>query len=304
VISIGLPAVKPEFLREAVNSVLTQEHRDLELIVVNDRNSTAIKEIIAGFEDPRIRYHEEREVLPVVGNWNRVLSYARGEYFVMFSDDDLMHPAFLSEMTLLVRSHPACRLFHCRVNKIDASGMSTGMTTICPAFESGLHFMHGRICGNREFFAPEFMVHTDSLRKAGGFHDLPLAWGSDDITWFRLAMEAGVAFSEQRLLSWRSSPVQVSVAGSVDARLLAIDLYGDWIGTFLRQSVPSNEAERELLQEILISLPGYLGQKKLFLLDLHAAHHSKIGHAAFFLRRRRSRQLKFKWLLYTLWHNR
>jgi glycosyltransferase involved in cell wall biosynthesis len=300
-ITVGLPAVKPGHLGEAIQSIMDQTFTDFELIIVNDRRDQAVREIAAAFRDSRIRYIEEPEQLPMVDNWNRVLSYANGEYFCLFSDDDLYHPCFLAEMNALAGAYPRCSLYHCRVQKIAAGGEPEGLTALCPGFESGLDFIYQRLKGGREMFAPEFMVRTEKLLGIGGFFELPLAWGTDDLTWFQIAMDGGVVYSPRPFVSWRQSPGQVSVAGDVALRMEAVDLCDAWLRSFTEHYEPASEAERAAAVRIREAVPADTERKMMHLLAIHGAGGSIAGHLAFFFRNREKRRLKFRWLIYSLY---
>src|SRR5262249_36893947 len=53
-VSVLMPAFKPEFLREAMGSVLRQTHAELELLIGDNSGDPAIRAIIADFGDPRV----------------------------------------------------------------------------------------------------------------------------------------------------------------------------------------------------------------------------------------------------------
>lgn len=300
-ISIGLPAVKHQFLEEAIGSVLAQDYPAFELIICNDRSDPRIRAIVEGFADPRIRYAEGEGPLEVIPNWNHVLSLARGEYFVLFADDDRYHPGFLSALYRCFLDHPEVAVAHCRVNRIDSRGVNGGMTPLCPAWESGLEFILNRVEGNREQFAPEFMVRTDRLRAIGGFAELPLAWGSDDLTWFRLALAGGIAFHPEPLADWRRSSGQISESGDTGLRMKAVDLYMKELEEIVLTLKPGTEQEKRLLEKIASGLADYRERQKAHLLAVHARQSGWIDHAAFYFRERKSHNLKFSWFAYSVY---
>ena len=300
-ISIGLPAFKPQFLAEAVQSVIDQSFPDFELIVVNDRSNPQIRTIVNSFSDHRIRYFEEESELPVVENWNRVLSYAKGEYFVLFSDDDRYDPDFLSEMNSLVTKYPLCNIFHCQVRKISVSGEQLAITALCPDYESGFDFICHRLNGEREQYAPEFAVRTSMLRSIGGFVNLPLAWGSDDLTWFQLAIKGGIAYSPKALVDWRQSPYQISETGNVEERLLAVEKYSTWLRNYIETIQPTEEKEKIILNRMKSLYPAQSDRQKAHLVAVNARYTSPLGQISFFLQYRKKHHLKFPWLVYSLY---
>jgi glycosyltransferase involved in cell wall biosynthesis len=94
-------------LATAVESVLTQDVDDYELLVVDNNSSDDTAEVMAGFTNRQVRYVRNPENIGMVANWNRCVELARGRYFAMLHDDDLYEVEFLSQMArLLADSSP------------------------------------------------------------------------------------------------------------------------------------------------------------------------------------------------------
>lgn len=55
--SITIPAYKAKFLKECIDSILSQTYNDFELIIVNDASPEYLDSIINGYSDSRIRYY-------------------------------------------------------------------------------------------------------------------------------------------------------------------------------------------------------------------------------------------------------
>jgi glycosyltransferase involved in cell wall biosynthesis len=229
-ISIGLPAYKSKYLKNAIQSVLNQTYKDFELIIVNDNSPENIEEIINEFNDKRIRYYKNEINFgkdSVVKSWNICLSYALGNYFVLFSDDDIYQEKFLEQLMILALKYPDVDLFHSRVMQIDSYNCILRISSSLPEYEDQLDFIINRFSGCRIQFAPDFMCKLSKLKSLGGFYDLPLAWGSDDITWFLLAKN-GVVASNEILCSWRLSHLNISAIGNINKRLEAVNKYENW----------------------------------------------------------------------------
>ena len=145
---------------------MAQTYTDFELIILNDASPENVREIIERFQDPRIRYFENKKNLGAVSlarTWNICLERAAGEYFVMFSDDDEYDKDFLNEMLALATKYPGTDLFHSRVLRIDTNGKPVSHTPTCPEFESGIDFIWHRIMKFRYYYAPDFMCRTKAL---------------------------------------------------------------------------------------------------------------------------------------------
>lgn len=268
-ISVALPAYKPYFLKKAISSVLHQSYKDFELIIINDCSPYNLDEIVSGFSDSRIRYYKNSVNLgkeEPVKNWNECLKHARGEYFVLFSDDDILHQDFLCELIILSKKYPNVDLFHTRVSKINSNDQVIGFTPLCPEYESVIELVWHTVNGYRNLYVTEFLCRTEPLRKIGGFYNLPLAWGSDYVTWFALASSGGVAYSPKPLCSWRSSEFNISAAGDSYLRLKALKGYRKWMIEFLNSYVAQNNVESEQLIQTRNLVDEFFSKKREYLL--------------------------------------
>lgn len=268
-ISIGLPAYKPDFLEKAITSVLNQSYVDFELIIVDDASPYNLGKIVSAFSDSRIQYYKNEKNLgneSIVKNWNEPLKYAKGEYFVLFSDDDVYHKDFLLELMGLAQKYPMVSLFHSRVVKIDQHDNIIGYTPTCPEYETALDFIWHTLHGFRNLYVTEFLCKTDALRKIGGFYDLPLAWGSDYVTWFMLSMNGGIVCSPKPLSYWRSSENNISTKGNSALRLQALEGYEKWMIDFFEHYETIDMEEKEKVKQCRSLLGAFFSKKREHLL--------------------------------------
>ena len=94
------------FLKEAVDSMLSQTFSDFELIVLNDCSPDNAEEVMDTYKDLRIvRYRGETNV--GLGNVLNVgISMARGEYIARMDSDDISLPQRLQFQVDYLDSHP------------------------------------------------------------------------------------------------------------------------------------------------------------------------------------------------------
>jgi glycosyltransferase involved in cell wall biosynthesis len=76
----------------AMKSILEQPFNNLELIIMDNFSSPETAEVVASFNDSRVRYYRSPERLSMSENWELGLSHATGEYVTILGDDD----AFIS----------------------------------------------------------------------------------------------------------------------------------------------------------------------------------------------------------------
>ena len=90
--SFVLPAYKACYFKEALESILNQTYSDFELIIVNDASPEDLDSIVSEFDDSRITYYTNETNIggkDLVEQWNKSLTYAKGEYVILASDDDV-----------------------------------------------------------------------------------------------------------------------------------------------------------------------------------------------------------------------
>ena len=96
---------RPEFLKEAIQSVVDQTMTDWELLVMND-GGTDVAHVVAGFNDTRIRYFPDSVNKGAAHRFNFGLAHARGDYIAYLGDDDLFYPNHLAVLSEALDNNP------------------------------------------------------------------------------------------------------------------------------------------------------------------------------------------------------
>lgn len=102
-----------DFLPDAIDSVLSQEFQDFELLIVDDCSRDGTDEIVESYAsgDQRVIFKVNDFNLGMVANWNRCLSLARGQYVkFLFQDDILTSPESLGKMVKVIEDDPGVSL--------------------------------------------------------------------------------------------------------------------------------------------------------------------------------------------------
>lgn len=99
-VSIGLPVFNGErFLEQAVDSLLQQTYRNIELIISDNASTDTTQDICQRYAaaDRRVRYSRLDENIGGVPNANRVFSLATGTYYMWAADDDIWQPTYVEQ---------------------------------------------------------------------------------------------------------------------------------------------------------------------------------------------------------------
>lgn len=128
-VSVGLPVYNgEEFLKKAIDSLLSQTFEDFELIIC-DNCSTDSTQLIcetAAKQDPRVSYHRNERNVGAAGNFNKVVELARGDYFAWANHDDLWADSYLEKCVAKLDEDETVALVYAQSAKIDANGLVVG----------------------------------------------------------------------------------------------------------------------------------------------------------------------------------
>lgn len=108
-VSVCIPVYNCErYIGEAIDSVLRQTFTDFELIIVDNHSNDATPEIIKKYaqQDARIIHCRNERNLGLVGNWNRAVLRARGEYIKLLCADDVIEPEHLQAFAKALDENP------------------------------------------------------------------------------------------------------------------------------------------------------------------------------------------------------
>ncbi|MCI5221774.1 MAG: glycosyltransferase family 2 protein [Candidatus Electrothrix sp. AR4] len=110
-ISVVIPAYNHErFIGPAIDSVLKQTWKNLEVIVVDDGSTDRTAEVIQAYTDPRLSYYYQ-ENQDAFNTINRGLGLAKGEYIAILNSDDIYTADRLEKLVAAQRETDAACLF-------------------------------------------------------------------------------------------------------------------------------------------------------------------------------------------------
>ena len=91
-------------LGQAIESVLSQSWRDLELIVVDDDPEGSAEPVVTSFDDERLSYVANDHERGGAGTRNAGIHRSRGTWVAFLDDDDVWLPEKLARQASLIRS--------------------------------------------------------------------------------------------------------------------------------------------------------------------------------------------------------
>ena len=192
-------------LCEALDSMLAQTLRDIEIVAVDDGSRDASLEILRNYQtrDPRVRVVALRHA-GLVAALNAGLRHCRAPLVARMDADDISHPERLEKQSALLSRERELGVVGCLVQAFPAAQVGEGFR-IYLEWQNRLR-LHDDIC--REIFIespithPSACVRREHLEALGGYADC--GWPEDYDLWLRLHA-AGVRFGKvpEVLFSWR-----------------------------------------------------------------------------------------------------
>jgi glycosyltransferase involved in cell wall biosynthesis len=102
-VSICIPTYNgAKYLRECIDSVLSQSFENFQVVIVDDQSSDNTWEILERYaaQDHRINLFKNEHNLGLVGNWNRCIELAQGEWIKFVFQDDLLAPDCVAQLVI------------------------------------------------------------------------------------------------------------------------------------------------------------------------------------------------------------
>jgi glycosyltransferase involved in cell wall biosynthesis len=220
-VSICIPTYNGmRFLDDCLESVRGQSFDDLEIVVVDDHSSDETLSIARrhAARDVRIRIEQNPHRLGLVGNWNRCVELARGEWIKFVFQDDLIDPQCVERMVEAGRrsnaTMVACfrrialedaddetrRVYRQYVENESLAGVFPGRTDV-----SGREFSDAVLDHMRKNFVGEptaVLLHRTAFQRFGTFNG-NLGSVCDFEYWIRVGIHDGLSIVPEPLATFR-----------------------------------------------------------------------------------------------------
>jgi glycosyltransferase involved in cell wall biosynthesis len=154
----------------------------------------------------------------MVDNWNTIVAIATGKYFLLLSDDDLLHPTAIEQMVLRYetadRASTSIGFVYCSTRFIDKTGKTLSTTKSVPAIQTAKELILGVFGYTRKVMLCSILFRTADV--VPGFPS-GFQLANDSALWMPLVIRYGsAAFVDELLVSYRiASNLSLSVTSDV-----------------------------------------------------------------------------------------
>ena len=181
-VSVIIPAYNAErFLRDAIESALSQTYTPIEIIVVDDGSTDATPEILQAYADKIKIIRQDNAGLSAARNLG--IAHSRGEWVAFLDADDMWDPEKI-ELQLSASQEGDC-IVYSNARIIDESGTVItvgGKESRKAVFPTLLDFID-----SNPVLVLTAIVRREALNKVGGFDSSTRLPAEDYHLWLRLA---------------------------------------------------------------------------------------------------------------------
>lgn len=137
-VSIILPALNPDptFFRSALESLLNQSYRHIEIIIVEAPGELTGQKIVESFKDPRIRYILNPARTSLKDQLNQAIAASRGQFIARMDADDISAPDRIEKQLQFLNANKEVSLVGSCLEIIDEKCRSLGFRRLPETHEN------------------------------------------------------------------------------------------------------------------------------------------------------------------------
>ena len=170
-VTIAIPTCNRagSYLQQALESVLKQTYPHFEVIVADNASNDETSQVVQSYTDARIRYFRHEENIGANNNFNFCLEQARGEFFLLLPDDDLIDQDFIEVCIDSIGNDTNIGIVRTGMRLIDSSGKVIAEKTNSVKGLSTEDFILAWFKGKTWPYLCNSLFNTRKLLEIGGF---------------------------------------------------------------------------------------------------------------------------------------
>lgn len=204
-VSVIIPCYNhAQYLKEAIQSVLSQTYKDFEIIVVDDGSTDSTRNVAARFGNC-VRYiWQENQGLSAARNAG--IRAANGELIGLLDADDLYEPDFLSIAISALAAHPEANGLYCVCQTVDIANnlLPEQIGTVVAPDQLYATLLQGG------FFPPLCMFVYKYCYEQAGMFDRTFQGCADWDMWLRISKRYTIIGTDRLLARYRIVPTSMS----------------------------------------------------------------------------------------------
>jgi GT2 family glycosyltransferase len=243
------------FLKECVESVLTQSISPVRILIIDDASPDNSAEIASDLahSDPRINFIHHRQNKGHIATYNEGIEWVSSDYMLLLSADDYLLPGALGRAAKLMDENPDVSFTFGNALERNSLGSEKPIISVTrDRIASGYEFI--KLSGPWNIVpTPTAVVRTQIQKRVGGYRP-QLTHSGDMEMWLRLAAHGSVGMLKSYQAVYRRHEKNMSLNYSAEFRLpdleqkrAALDSFFETCGELVANSQALQHEFRYLL---------------------------------------------------------
>lgn len=190
------------FVEKAIESIIQQTYKKLELLIVDNGSSDRTRTIIHTYKR---RYPKQIKLYTYTQNQsaffatNHALTKAKGRYIAMMDADDVSHKTRIAKQVTYFETHPRVIILGTQATTIDTSGHTIGQKTM-PLHQESIYKQFAVV---HPMIHPSVMINRSLLPNQHVLYSCKYGVNDDYYTFFKLMPYGEFANLSESLLKYR-----------------------------------------------------------------------------------------------------
>ena len=269
-VTVAIPTFnRADLVEQCVRSVMEQTYPNIEILVSDNASSDETLKRLSAIDDKRLRVVTSQTNVGAIGNFNKCIDEARGDYFVLAADDNFYRPQFVEKCVRLIEIEPNLPIVLAAYDVLIVNEFFDNDRRVVPArlskkLSTGVwqgtdilqEYLHGRISAQ----LLSSLVRTDILRRNGGYNPHPCA--SDEATWIPFLLEGRAGLVNEPCATYMVLRESVTEGFTADQRLSDLCAVMDELSDVAEEKIP-DPALRARIQRLLTRYVAYMAAVNL-----------------------------------------
>jgi glycosyltransferase involved in cell wall biosynthesis len=275
------------YLRQAIESILSQSFTDFEFIIVDDGSTDDSVEVIKSYKDPRIQLIQQTNQGCYPAR-NLAISQARGEFLANMDADDISLPDRFQKQIDYLQQHPQVGLVGTYTLGCDVKDTRRFRQPVHFSYDSANNIPHvikTESTQTTSTFSCQTILFRKALVERLNGYDQRLCFSADVDFVARAAQISKIACLPEYLYVFRLVPSSISRAGAwIQREIIAImaaanqRIINRRIGELPARFTESELRRLQELSEQRKSLPRISQRKKQAYYETHLATLLRVNH--------------------------
>ena len=208
-LSIGIPTYNSErYLKDCLESILKQTYSNFEIIVSDNGSTDNTEKIVLSYNDTRIEFNKNSYNLGCYGNYNRIISLAKGELIAFYHSDDMYDSYIVEKEVEFLQKHPDAAAVFTEAHLINPVGSIVGESVSPGGFSEKeiLDFnkvYNGFLKFGDFLICPSAMFVKKIYLEVGFFKEEKFQTATDLEMWLRILQRHPIGILHEKLMFYR-----------------------------------------------------------------------------------------------------